>query len=82
MLVLVVFNVMLDVHVVDVDAEVSYGVLNVAVTKQYLDSAQVAGRLINQRRFGAAHRVSYVFRYVQSDCANPLVDQSCILTSA
>ena len=36
-------------RVVDVDAEVANGVLDVGVTQQNLNGAAVAGRLINKR---------------------------------
>jgi uncharacterized protein (DUF1778 family) len=69
-------------RVVNVHAKVAHSVFDVRMTKQDLDGAQVAGRLVDQRRLRPSHRVRAVLSNVQSDRADPLVNQSGILAGA
>jgi len=39
--------------IINLDAEVSYGALDLRVTEEQLDSAQISGAPVNQRRLGS-----------------------------
>jgi hypothetical protein len=43
--------------VVDLNAEITHGALDLSMAKQKLDGTHVAGSAINQRRLGSAERV-------------------------
>jgi hypothetical protein len=43
--------------IINLDAEVSYGALDLGVTEEQLDSAQISGAPVNQRRLGSTQRV-------------------------
>lgn len=72
----------LGVSVVDVYAKVANRVLDLAVTEQDLDSAQISCGLVDERRLCSAERMSPVFLWCKSDGSHPLVDKSCILARA
>ena len=69
-------------RIVDIHTQIANGVLDVRVAQQYLDSPEVACRLVNQRGLRSAHRVRPVFMHVKADCPDPLVNQPCILARA
>jgi hypothetical protein len=48
--------------IVDVDAKVAHGVLDVGMAEQDLHRAQITGRLVDQRRLRPSHRVRSVLR--------------------
>lgn len=50
--------------------------------RQYLNGAQVARGLVNQRRFGSTQRMGAVFLWSKADRSHPLVDEPCILPGA
>ena len=68
--------------VVDIDAQVANGILDVGMTQQDLHGAKVAGCLVDERRLCSTHRVRAVFRHIETNCTDPLVDQLGILAGA
>ena len=53
-------------RVIDVDAEVANGILDVGMAQQDLHGAMVAGCLVDERRLRSTHRVRAVFRDVEA----------------
>ena len=68
--------------VVDIDPEISNRVFNLGVPEQYLNSAKVACRLVDQGGFGAPKRMCSVVLRAQSNGRYPLIDQPRILSGA
>lgn len=68
--------------VIDVDAKVPDGVLDLAVPQQNLDSAQITRGLIDHRCLGPPKRVRAVFPTIQPNGRDPLVNQPRILSRA
>ena len=69
-------------RIIDIHAEVSNGVFDLGVSKQYLNSSEIAGSLIDQGSLGAAERMRSVFLGAQSNRRNPFIDQSRVLSGA
>ena len=61
-------------RIIDVDAKISNGVLNVGMAQQNLDGSRVARRFVNERCLRAANRVRAVFFYVETDRTDPLIN--------
>jgi hypothetical protein len=57
--------------IVDFDAEVSYGALDLGVTEEQLGGAQISGALVNQRRLGSTQCVRPIETRVKSDAGKP-----------
>src|SRR5215213_7139942 len=68
--------------VLDVDAEVPHCALDLRVAEKDLHSSQVAGLLVDDRRFGPAERMRPVILSAQSDPGYPLVHEARILPGA
>lgn len=68
--------------VLHVDTKISDRVLNLGVTEQDLDGADVARRLVDHGRLRASERVSAIFLLAEADRGHPLVDQASILPCA
>jgi len=68
--------------ILDVHAEVSYSVLDLRVAQQDLDRPEIAGGLVDHRRFRATKRVRPVFGAAKSDRVDPLIHQTSILPRA
>jgi hypothetical protein len=66
--------------IVAFDAQVSDGTLKFRMTEQQLHYSQVFGPSIDQRRFGAVHRMSTVGARIKADLPNPAVNDSRILS--
>lgn len=64
------------------DTEVSNGVFDFGVSKQNLNSSEIAGSLVDQGGLGTAERMRSVFLGVQANRRNPFIDQSRVLSSA
>ncbi len=57
-----------------IDTSVSDCILDLRVTEQYLDGADVAGCLVDHRRLRATERVSAALLFAQADRGHPLVN--------
>ncbi len=68
-----------DQGVVDLDAEVADGALQLGVAEQELTGAQVAGALVDQRHLGAAQAVGAVGGGIEAGEGDPVVDQPAVL---
>ena len=69
-------------RIINVDAEVANGIVDVRMTQQDLHRAKVSGCLVDERSLRSAHRMRAVFRHDEANCTDPLIDQSGILTGA
>ena len=65
--------------VVNLDAEVADGALDLGVPEQQLHGAQVAGSPIDQRGLGPAQGVRSELEGIEPDAGNPLTDQAGVL---
>jgi hypothetical protein len=52
------------------------------VAQKDLHGAEIARALVDQRRLGAPEGVGTVVSYVEADCFDPAVDETCILPGA
>jgi hypothetical protein len=68
--------------IVYVDAKIANGVLDFGMAEQYLHSAQIAGGLVNDRRFRVPNGMSSILLTTQADAADPLIDQPRVLPGA
>ena len=59
-------------RVVDLDAEVPHCALDLGVTKEQLNAAQVAGPSVDQRCVGSPQGVRAEQQWVESDAGDPL----------
>ena len=69
-------------RVVDVDAKVAHGVLDLAVAEQDLNGPQISGRLVDDRCLGSPERMGAILRAGQTDPRHPLIDKAGILPRA
>jgi len=67
--------------VVDVDAEIPDGALQLAMLQQQLDDSQILGAAVDQRRLGPPHRVRTVCSWIKPDALHPPTNDSCVLAS-
>src|SRR5215469_11526019 len=67
--------------IVDVDAEIPDGALQLAVPQQQLDDSQILGAAVDQRRLGPPHRVRTVRSWIKHDGLHPPTNDSCVLAS-
>jgi hypothetical protein len=58
--------------VINLDAEVSYGALDLGVTEEQLYSPQISGAPVNKRRLGSTQRVRPIDMRVKSDTDKPV----------
>jgi hypothetical protein len=65
--------------VIDLNAQVSHCRLQLGVSKQQLDGAQVLRAPIDQRRLGASHRVHPKVGAVQAELVHPLSEDPGVL---
>ena len=65
--------------IIDLDPKVSHGTFELGMTEQELDSPQVLGSLVDQRRLGPSHAVRAIDRRIESDVGNPLMHDPSIL---
>ena len=68
--------------VIDLDAEVPHGRLELGVSQEQLHGAQVLGAPVDQRRFGSTHRVRAVIGAVQPQFVDPVPENPGVLSSA
>ena len=68
-------------RVVDLDAEIADGALDLGVAKQELNGSEVPGSSVDQRRLGPPERVRAEFQRIETDAGNPLADEAGILSS-
>ena len=66
-------------HVVDLDAEVADGALELRMPDEQLDGSQVAGLLVDLRRLRPTHRMGAVRGAVQPGALDPSLDDPRIL---
>ena len=57
--------------VVDLNAEITHGALDLSMAKQKLDGTHVAGSAINQRRLGSVERVRPDESRVEANAGDP-----------
>ena len=69
-------------RVLHIDAKVAHRVLDLGVTKQDLDGADVSRRLVDHRRLRAPKRVSAILLRTEADRADPFVNQTRVLPCA
>ena len=69
-------------RVINVDAEVANGILDVGVIQQDFHGAKVAGCFLDERSPRSAHRMRAVFSHVEASCTDPRVDQPGVLAGA
>jgi hypothetical protein len=67
--------------VIDFDAEIADCAFDLRMTKQKQDSPQVTRAPLDEGSFGAAQGMRPKQSGVQSDAADPLGDEPCILAS-
>jgi hypothetical protein len=67
--------------IIDLNAEISNRTLNFRMAQQKLDSPQVAGSAVDERRLGPPQRVGAELQRVQADAGDPLANQPSILAS-
>lgn len=65
--------------IVDFDAQVPDGAFELGMAQEQLNSPQILGSLVDQRRLRPAHGVSAVGAGVESSGGNPLVDDPGVL---
>lgn len=66
-------------RIVDLDAEISNRALQLAVPEKQLNRPQILRATVDQRRLGPTHCMRPVGCIVQSDRADPTMDQPGIL---
>jgi hypothetical protein len=66
--------------IVDLDAEISDSALDLGMAEQKLDSSQIAGAPVNERRLCPAQRMGPVNMQVQPDAREPVRKQPRVLT--
>ena len=66
--------------VINFNAEVPDGALDLRVSKQELYSPEVPGAPVDQRGLGSAQRMCAEFQRVETDASDPIADQTRILT--
>ena len=66
-------------RVVDLDAEIADGALDLGVAEQELNGPKVTGSSVDQGRLGPPERVRAEFQRVETDAGNPLADEARIL---
>ena len=66
-------------RVVNLDAEVAHGALQLCMAEQELTGAQIAGAFIDQRDLRSAETVSSIERWIQSDQTHPGVEETAVL---
>lgn len=71
-----------DQSVINIHAKVPHCVLDLAVSEQDLDCAQIARRFVDHRCFCSAERVRSILPAVQADGGHPFVNQPRILSCA
>ena len=69
-------------RILDVDAQVTNGALDLRVAEQDLHGAQVARPLVDDRRLGSSQRMRPVVLRPQSDPGHPLINEPRILPGA
>lgn len=62
--------------IVDFDAKVAHGALDLGVPEQELHCAQVSRPAIDQHRFRAPQRVGAELGWVEPDAGNPLMNKT------
>ena len=65
--------------VIDLDAQVSHGRLQLGVPEQKLHGSEVLGASIDQRRLGPAHGMRAIFGRVQSQFLYPVSKNTGVL---
>jgi hypothetical protein len=65
--------------VVDLDPEVTHSALKFGVPERELNSSEVLGPTIDQRRLGSTHRMRTVRRRVETNLLDPAVDDPRVL---
>jgi hypothetical protein len=66
--------------VVNLDAKVANGALDLGVAQEELHGPQVASSSVNQRGFGPAERVRSELQRIETDAGNPLANKACVLS--
>ena len=66
-------------RIVNLDAEVTNGGLDLGMSKQKLYRTQISRSTVDQRRLGSPQRMSCELQRVKADARHPLRDQSSIL---
>ncbi|MBB3773803.1 hypothetical protein FHS55_004448 [Angulomicrobium tetraedrale] len=69
-------------RIIDIDTKVSNGVFDFGVSKQNLNSSEIACCLVDEGGLRMAERMRSVFLGTQSNRRNPFIDQSRVLSSA
>ena len=65
--------------VIDLDAHVADGALQLSVAQEKLARSEIAGLLVDHRDLGPPHTVRSVRCRIEVDHRNPLIDQPCVL---
>jgi hypothetical protein len=65
--------------IVNLDAKIANGALDLRVAQQELDRTQVAGSSMDQRGFGPAQGVRAKLQRVKADASDPLTDETGVL---
>lgn len=67
-------------RVIDLNAEVTDGALQLGVPKEQLNRTQVLRPFVNERGLGAAQRVGTVFAWIKINACHPGLDDPRVLT--
>ena len=67
--------------IIDIDAQVSNGALDLGVAEQELNGSKVPGSSVDHGRLGPPERVRAEFQRIETDAGNPLADEAGILSS-
>ena len=68
--------------IIDFDAKVPHGRLQLGVPQEQLHGTQVFGASVDQRRLGPTHRVRAIVCAIQSEFIDPVPEDPSILPSA
>jgi len=67
-------------RVIDLDAEIADGALDLGVAEQELNGSKVPGSSVDHGRLGPPERVRAEFQRVEADAGDPLADEARILS--